>query len=429
MFDDLRDSDWEHALGGIHALAWADGELVGHAAVIQRRLLCEGRALRAGYVEAVAVRADARRRGHAGAMMAALEQVIRAAYDFGALGASDEGVPFYLSRGWRAGKARCPRSPRAGSSRRLTRRAPCSCWPRARPHGAPHVRLARRRRLVTPAYVVASHRDPDQVLRLLRTLRAGSPDAVLLSHHNAAPLDPAQLRSLRVESVPVRPVAWGWATQLDMLLRCLRCALRVEFDWLFVLSGQDYPLRPLEAIERDVTGDGYVEGIPVAPPGWTRGAADEFARRYFYRWRPVREPGRLGRRAIAAARPLVALRDMPWGVVAGRRCGAPSVPVRRGSDWLTLSRRAVEVVVHERPALLDHFHHTLMPTEAYPHSVLYAEPGLRLSGDTRRYTSWPAGSLHPEVLSSVDAALASGADFGRKFEDPRVLDELDRVLT
>ena len=25
--------DWEHALGGMHALAFADGELVGHASV------------------------------------------------------------------------------------------------------------------------------------------------------------------------------------------------------------------------------------------------------------------------------------------------------------------------------------------------------------------------------------------------------------
>ncbi len=200
---------------------------------------------------------------------------------------------------------------------------------------------------------------------------------MLLSHHGAAPLDASRLRALRVESVPARPVAWGWASQLDMLLRCLRCALRSEFDWLFVLSGQDYPLRPLEAIERELTGDGYVEGIPVAPPGWTRAPADEFARRYFYRWRPVREPGRRsGARSPRRGRwwRCATCRGASWPAAAA---AAPSIPVRRGSDWLTLSRRAVEVVVRERPALLDHFRHTVLPTEAYPHSVLYAEPGLR----------------------------------------------------
>ena len=57
VFDDMTEADWEHSLGGIHALAYDGGELVGHAAVIQRRLLHGGRALRTGYVEGVGVRA------------------------------------------------------------------------------------------------------------------------------------------------------------------------------------------------------------------------------------------------------------------------------------------------------------------------------------------------------------------------------------
>ena len=68
--------------------------------MIQRRLFPKGRALRAGYVEGVAVRADHRRQGVGGALMAELERIIRAAYDLGALGSSDEGLPFYLARGW-----------------------------------------------------------------------------------------------------------------------------------------------------------------------------------------------------------------------------------------------------------------------------------------------------------------------------------------
>ncbi|MFL5903168.1 MAG: GNAT family N-acetyltransferase, partial [Solirubrobacteraceae bacterium] len=93
-------TDWEHALGGMHAIAYEDGELVGHASVVQRRLLHGGRALRAGYVEGVGVRRAARRRGHAGALMDAIERVIRGAYEVGALGASDEAIPFYRARGW-----------------------------------------------------------------------------------------------------------------------------------------------------------------------------------------------------------------------------------------------------------------------------------------------------------------------------------------
>lgn len=97
---DFADEDWDHALGGVHATAWEDGELVGHGSVVQRRMLYGGRALRAGYVEAVAVRSDRRRRGVAGGVMAELERVIRGAYDLGVLSSSEEGMPFYAARGW-----------------------------------------------------------------------------------------------------------------------------------------------------------------------------------------------------------------------------------------------------------------------------------------------------------------------------------------
>jgi len=97
---EFTDDDWDHSLGGMHALAYEDGALVGHAAVVQRRLIHDGRALRTGYVEAVGVRAHARRRGHAGALMDAIERVIRGAYELGALGASDMALPFYRTRGW-----------------------------------------------------------------------------------------------------------------------------------------------------------------------------------------------------------------------------------------------------------------------------------------------------------------------------------------
>jgi aminoglycoside 2'-N-acetyltransferase I len=102
VFDgELTDEDWEHCLGGVHALLWEGPELIGHAALIQRRLLHNGRALRTGYVEGVGVRRAARRRGHGTALMAALEQVARNAYELAALGATEEATAFYAGRGWR----------------------------------------------------------------------------------------------------------------------------------------------------------------------------------------------------------------------------------------------------------------------------------------------------------------------------------------
>ncbi|MFD8635799.1 MULTISPECIES: GNAT family N-acetyltransferase [unclassified Streptomyces] len=99
---DFSDEDHEHALGGMHVLIREDGRLVAHGSVVQRRVVHEGRALRTGYVEAVAVRAGLRRRGLGGQVMDGLERVVARAYVLGALSASEAGAALYEGRGWRA---------------------------------------------------------------------------------------------------------------------------------------------------------------------------------------------------------------------------------------------------------------------------------------------------------------------------------------
>jgi aminoglycoside 2'-N-acetyltransferase I len=100
VFDDMTEDDWSHCVGGMHALAFDGDELVGHGAVVQRRLMNGGRTLRTGYVEGVAVRAGQRRRGHGGAIMAELERVVRGGYELGALAGTDEASALYSARGW-----------------------------------------------------------------------------------------------------------------------------------------------------------------------------------------------------------------------------------------------------------------------------------------------------------------------------------------
>ena len=97
---EFADEDWEHALGGVHLLVREGGALVGHASVVQRRLVHRGVGIRTGYVEAVAVRADRRGQGNGDTLMAAAEEVVRRAYDLGALSAAAGARRLYERRGW-----------------------------------------------------------------------------------------------------------------------------------------------------------------------------------------------------------------------------------------------------------------------------------------------------------------------------------------
>jgi len=97
---DFTENDWEHALGGMHALIWHHGAIIAHAAVVQRRLYYRGNALRCGYVEGVAVREDWRGQGLVNALLDGVEQVMRGAYQLGALSSSDRARGLYNARGW-----------------------------------------------------------------------------------------------------------------------------------------------------------------------------------------------------------------------------------------------------------------------------------------------------------------------------------------
>ncbi|WP_128380088.1 GNAT family N-acetyltransferase [Streptomyces cavernae] len=97
---DFSADDWDHTLGGVHALVHDDAGLAAHGSVVQRRVRHAGRSLRTGYVEGVAVRPDVRRTGLGGRVMDALERVLDGAYVLGALSATDEGALLYVARGW-----------------------------------------------------------------------------------------------------------------------------------------------------------------------------------------------------------------------------------------------------------------------------------------------------------------------------------------
>jgi hypothetical protein len=264
------------------------------------------------------------------------------------------------------------------------------------------------------AYLILSYKLPELVQRLVARLRAGSPSAIVAVHHDPrhsalGPLDAVRL--------PAAPVEWGRGSQLAAILRSLAwLRANTDFGWVVLLSGQDYPIRPVAEIEAGLRGaDAFIEHVPVEP--------GQFAERYSNRWRPVSE--RVGPK-LARVLPV---RRFPSGLYVGLPA-RPPIPLYRGSDWCTLSRRAVDAVLDAPRPVIEHFLQTLVPTEAYFHSVLVAS-GLTLANEHRRYMPFAPGASNPQVLGfdDLDAVLASTADFARKFEDAAVLDEIDRRLT
>jgi aminoglycoside 2'-N-acetyltransferase I len=112
----FTEDDWEHALGGTHFLVEDDGAILAHASVVARELQVAGRAVRTGYVEAVATAPSSQGRGLGTIVMRAVNEHIRDGFDLGALGTGSHG--FYERLGWETWRG--PTSVRSDHGERRT---------------------------------------------------------------------------------------------------------------------------------------------------------------------------------------------------------------------------------------------------------------------------------------------------------------------
>jgi aminoglycoside 2'-N-acetyltransferase I len=95
---EFTEHDWNHTLGGWHALIMADGVPLSHAAVVPRHLEIADRPFRCGYVEGVATAPHRQGRGLASLVMDRLGRLIRSRFEIGALSTSRP--EFYERLGW-----------------------------------------------------------------------------------------------------------------------------------------------------------------------------------------------------------------------------------------------------------------------------------------------------------------------------------------
>lgn len=297
-------------------------------------------------------------------------------------------------------------------------------------------------------YQVHSHRAPGQVERLVRRLVAGG-GVVLVSHDVRG--EPLPVRRLeRLGEVRVLPAAGGYGDfgHVDRWVDAVRwlSAHGVAYDWLVTLSGQDYPLRPVAAIERELAAadvDGFLECFPVfgGSSHWPMRRARS---RYLYRHRrlggvagraPVRTALRLAR-GVNLLQPLVRV-NAAYGTVGVRTRTplGPALPLYGGSFWTTLRRRCVDHVLsyyETQPDVVAYFRRTLAPEEVFFQTVLRAAGTFRFDPDPMRWFDFSGDRARPRVLGMPDlpALRASTAHFACKFDeshDTEILDVLDAL--
>ena len=309
------------------------------------------------------------------------------------------------------------------------------------------------------AYLIVSHTNPAQVLRLARAIKRGSPSAHVVVHHDNSKsrLDLPADSSVHLLPDPVS-VEWGGFSLVEMFLHSTAWMQEhLDFDWLVVVSGQDYPLQHLAAFEARLAAsgkDGFLEYFPaLGPAPWPNGTGK---RRYYYRY--IKLPSfpyyylvpRALKDALArlkiwfcGSQSFVSMQTSPRGL--GTKLGLRRIttPFRDGfvcyggADWVNLNRKSIQTIhrfVEANPEIVSYYRRTFIPSESFVQTILVNDRQMRVANDACRYIIWEqSASASPAVLRTGDleSMLASGQPFARKFDlaiDADVLDLLDARL-
>ncbi len=274
-------------------------------------------------------------------------------------------------------------------------------------------------------YLILAHRRPELVHGLVDTL--GSHDSVGIYLH----VDPrADLKSftsavagqdLQIVRPRVR-ANWGSYGIVRATLSGLRFIVERERGpyYFVLLSGQDFPIKPIPAIERFFAETRSSAQTQYGRMGTPEGKETDRYTRYFLHnqfhvrgaWRFEKFLNRHLRR-----------RGFPAGFEP-----------YSGFQWWSASHDVIRYIVdftEEHKSFRRFFWFSNCPDEMFFQTIIMNSPFAdRVLNDDLRFTEWPEGAWSPRLLtqSDIPTLLGSPALFARKFEDVEVTKEIARRL-
>lgn len=301
-------------------------------------------------------------------------------------------------------------------------------------------------------YLLQTHKNSDQIYRLVRTIKRLSPTAYIVLNHDFTncDLDKAKLQDLQdVQVIPSRGGRGSFdlvQSYLDAVEWLLKSS--IDFDWLIHLTGQDYPIQPLTEVENFLSRtnyDGFLEYFEVfsKESPWK---IQEGSTRYYYQYRTIVD--HLSEWQKEVLRPIKILNyiqnvfrvNFSYGFTVGLKTSTPfnSQFVCYGGSFLCiLSRKCVDYIhyfVQSNPAIVKHYRGVANPDESFIQTILMNSQSFNLCNDCKRYFDFSKTRHgHPRILTRNDfsSLMQSQAFFARKFDltqDSKILDLIDTQL-
>lgn len=229
-------------------------------------------------------------------------------------------------------------------------------------------------------------------------------------------------------------IHWGGfsilKTEMFMLKRAIEYS---DFNYVHLLSGQDYPIKPLSFFlnKFDNEYEDYIACSHMPNPNADENTFRRFQFYFFLDWFKPKTEEEI---------------EYMWELTRKQeKCGIrrqifrPFLHLYFGSCWFSLTRKSIMALLNytnRNPTFYRKMRFTFAPEEIYINTVLVNidYPQKNLSNSNFRYIEWPkAGANHPKILKeeNFEGLAKTDAFFARKVDreaSSALLELVDKYL-
>ena len=200
-------------------------------------------------------------------------------------------------------------------------------------------------------------------------------------------------------------IQWGGFGMIEATLRLIETVSQatLKFDYIWLVSGQDWPLRSVNEIVEYVEqhcGEDFIEILP---------SDEAFARGYFKR-NDLYYPNWM----VSNNLYIKIVKHLCWFVTGGRKATRFFKRKSRiekfyyGSQWWLLSNQTVNSMMQflrSNKWFVDYFKNSLVPDESFFQTLYGRLIGIEKAKSEVCYINWKENRNSPEVITSADWGL------------------------
>jgi hypothetical protein len=282
--------------------------------------------------------------------------------------------------------------------------------------------------MVSIAYFILCHKEPERVARLVKRLQT---DIDFFQVHFDTTVGKQQFKEWKkiiehqcdkrnLEVVSEFRCRWGSFGGVNATLNAMRRFKDHNYDYFVNLSGDCYPIKPIQIIKNSFDGQtaAFMEVFELPTSIWNNGGMERLWYKHYFpsvgkHSKRLRIP-RLNRK--------LPYKLKPYG----------------GSAFFCLPKMHVDYIlefIDKKPAVKKFFKHTNIIDEVFFQTILKNSPfQSHIFNDNKRYISWNGSrDSHPKFLTVADfeSFMKSDKLFARKFSlavDKDILDLIDQKL-